>query len=80
MKVSVIIPSLNPDEKLVTVVDSLIRKGFGDIVLVNDGSDESHMWPFEKVGAYKECTILTHDVNRGKGRALKTALDRKSVV
>lgn len=34
MKVSVIIPSLNPDEKLVTVVDSLIRKGFGDIVLV----------------------------------------------
>ena len=43
MKVSVIIPSLNPDEKLVTVVDSLIRKGFGDIVLVNDGSDESHV-------------------------------------
>ena len=75
MKVSVIIPSLNPDEKLVTVVDSLIRKGFGDIVLVNDGSDESHMWPFEKVGAYKECTILTHDVNRGKGRALKTAFE-----
>ena len=75
MKVSVIIPSLNPDEKLVTVVDSLVKKGFKDIILVNDGSDESHMWPFEKVGAYDECTILTHEVNRGKGRALKTAFE-----
>ena len=50
MKVSVIIPSLNPDDKLVTVVDSLVKKGFKDIILVNDGSDKSHMWPFEKVG------------------------------
>ncbi len=75
MKVSVIIPSLNPDEKLVTVVDSLVKKGFSDIILVNDGSDESHMWPFEKVGAYEECTILTHEVNKGKGRALKTAFE-----
>ena len=36
MKVSVIIPSLNPDDKLVTVVDSLVKKGFKDIILVND--------------------------------------------
>ena len=75
MKVSVIIPSLNPDEKLVTVVDSLIQKGFRDIILVNDGSDDSHMWPFDKVSAYDECTILTHEVNKGKGRALKTAFE-----
>lgn len=75
MKVSVIIPSLNPDDKLVTVVDSLIKRGFKDIILVNDGSDASHMWPFEKVAEYEECTILTHDVNRGKGRALKTAFE-----
>ena len=33
------------------------------------------MWPFEKVGTYDECTILTHEVNRGKGRALKTAFE-----
>ena len=43
MKVSVIIPSLNPDEKLICVVDSLIEAGFDDIILVNDGSDENHM-------------------------------------
>lgn len=75
MKVSVIIPSLDPDEKLVTVVDSLIAKGFEDIILVNDGSSKEHMWPFEKVSQYSQCTILTHEVNKGKGRGLKTAFE-----
>lgn len=75
MKVSVIIPSLNPDEKLISVVDSLVDKGFDDIIIVNDGSDEEHMWPFEKVGNKKQCTILSHEVNRGKGRGLKTAFE-----
>ena len=75
MKVSVIIPSLNPDEKLICVVDSLREAGFDDIILVNDGSDENHMEPFEHVSAYPECTILTHEVNKGKGRGLKTAFE-----
>ena len=47
MKISVIIPSLNPDDKLVSVVDSLVKKGFEDIIIVNDGSDSAHLWPFE---------------------------------
>lgn len=73
MNVSVIIPSLNPDDKLISVVDSLVEYGFDDIIIVNDGSDEAHMCPFEKLSGYKACTILTHEVNKGKGRALKTA-------
>lgn len=75
MNVSVIIPSLNPDEKLVAVVDSLVLAGFDDIILINDGSDEAHMKPFETVSQYPQCTILTHAVNRGKGRGLKTAFE-----
>lgn len=75
MKISVIIPSLNPDDKLLSVVTSLIDKGFDDIIIVNDGSDAQHMQPFEQAAAYRECTILTHKINRGKGRALKTAFE-----
>lgn len=75
MNVSVIIPSLNPDEKLVAVVEAVIKEGFTDVILVNDGSDSDHLWPFEKVSKYKECTILTHEVNKGKGRGLKTAFE-----
>ncbi len=71
--VSIIIPSLNPDQKLMQVVKSLIAVGFEDIILVNDGSDDVHMQPFEEAAKYSQCTILTHEQNRGKGRALKTA-------
>lgn len=75
MKISVIIPSLNPDEKLKCVVDSLVEYGFDDIILVNDGSDQAHMEPFKVLSGYPQCTILTHEVNRGKGRGLKTAFE-----
>lgn len=72
-KVTIVLPSLNPDEKLNKVVDGLLGAGFTDIVLVNDGSDEAHLEPFRRAAAHKEVTLLTHEVNKGKGRALKTA-------
>ena len=69
--VTVIIPSLNPDDKLAKTVADLIESGFTDIVLVNDGSDAKYdsFFPSD----HPECTVLKHDVNRGKGAALKTA-------
>lgn len=71
--ISIVLPSLNPDEKLNMVVEGLLNVGFTDIVIVNDGSDDAHLEPFCKAKEHKEVTVLTHEVNRGKGRALKTA-------
>ena len=73
--VQVIIPSLNPDEKLAKTAAGMIEKGFTDIVLVDDGSDEAHRGEFGKIKeAYPDnVTVLVHEVNKGKGRALKTA-------
>lgn len=73
--VTIIIPSLNPDEKLMQVVDALLCEGFEDIVIVNDGSDSEHEEPFIRAAEHKECTVLKHEVNKGKGRALKTAFN-----
>lgn len=73
MNVTIVLPSLNPDEKLNLVVDSLLKEGFTDIIIINDGSDEAHLAPFTEAAAHPEVTVLTHEVNRGKGRALKTA-------
>lgn len=72
-EITVVLPSLNPDEKLNMVVDGLLREGFRDIVIVNDGSDEEHLEPFRQAAVHPEVTLLSHEVNRGKGRALKTA-------
>lgn len=73
--VTIIIPSLNPDEKLMQVVKSLVETGFEDIVLVNDGSDQNHLAPFVEADKYDQVTVLTHEVNKGKGRGLKTAFE-----
>ena len=73
MNVSIIVPSLNPDEKLEQVVIGLRNAGFNDIILVNDGSAPEYVHRFEECRTYPEVTVLTHPVNRGKGRAMKTA-------
>ena len=73
--VVVIIPSLNPDEKLNKVVNGAIDAGFTHILLVNDGSNDEHLAPFEEAAKHPEVTVLTHEVNKGKGRALKTAFE-----
>lgn len=72
-KVSVIIPAYKPDEKLIVTVNELISLGFDDIIVVNDGSGEEFAPVFEKVKNIHGCTLLLHEVNRGKGAALKTA-------
>ena len=72
--VTVVLPSLNPDEKLINTVNALLEKGFHDIIIVNDGSDEMHLTPFEALSMHEACTLLVHDRNYGKGHALKTAM------
>ena len=75
MNTTVIIPSLNPDEKIISTVKGLIDEGFDDIILVDDGSDEEHKARFEEAKAFDGVTLLVHEVNRGKGRAMKTAFE-----
>ncbi len=72
--ITIVLPSLNPDEKFTALMESLVAE-FDDIVVVNDGSDSTHLIPFEKASKYPNCLVLTHEVNKGKGRALKTAFE-----
>ena len=72
-QISVVLPSLDPDEKLLAVVDGLVAQGFDDIILVNDGSKPESLHFFETAAQHNCVTLLHHPVNRGKGAALKTA-------
>ncbi|MDY3781879.1 MAG: bifunctional glycosyltransferase family 2/GtrA family protein [Candidatus Faecousia sp.] len=72
--VSVVLPSLDPDEKLDAVIDGLLEYGFTDIILVNDGSKPENLPRFQHAAdIHPEVHLLHHPVNRGKGAALKTA-------
>ena len=72
--VSVVLPSLDPDEKLDAVINGLLEYGFTDIILVNDGSKPENLPRFQRAAdTHKEVHLLHHEINRGKGAALKTA-------
>ena len=73
-KISVVLPSLDPDEKLIAVIDGLLEYGFSDIILVNDGSKPENLHYFTDLAAqHPEIHLLHHEVNKGKGAALKNA-------
>ncbi len=71
----VVLPSLDPDEKLGLVIDGLLEYGFSHIILVNDGSKQENLHYFEEAKAkYPQVIdLLHHEVNKGKGAALKNA-------
>lgn len=75
LEIPVIIPSYEPDEKLITLLDALQAAGICHVVLVDDGSGEAYAPFFERAAAMENCTVLYHAVNLGKGRALKTAFN-----
>ncbi len=71
----VIIPSLEPDVKLVKLAGELKAEGFARIVIVDDGSGPEYDKIFREAQEAGSCVLLRHCVNQGKGRALKTAFN-----
>ena len=69
----IVLPSLDPDDKFDGVVQGLVDAGFAHVVIVDDGSDAAHQIHFDKAAQHSCCRVLHHGVNKGKGRALKTA-------
>jgi len=66
----VVIPALNPDNHLTKLVNELKEKTKYKIIVVDDGSNNNYDFNNLK----KQATILTHKTNKGKGKALRTAL------
>lgn len=74
-QLAIVLPSLNPDEKFGAVVNGLLESGFENIVIVDDGSTENEQHWFNSAAEHSQCHVLHHGVNKGKGRALKTAFE-----
>lgn len=80
LEIGIVIPALNPDDKLITLIHDLynnqsLQTIVKELIIVNDGSDADHTTIFSQITEMNlpNLTILTHDHNRGKGAALKTA-------
>ncbi len=73
--IAVIIPALNPDERMITLVQQLHDSGFVNIILVDDGSEIKNREYFKTCKERYHCTVIRHVVNFGKGMALKSAFN-----
>lgn len=69
----VVIPALDPDETLPAYAGALLARGAAEILVVDDGSGPDSAPVFAELKAMERCTVLSHEKNRGKGRAMKTA-------
>lgn len=67
----VLIPSLEPDDRLPAYITQLMENGFSRVVVVNDGSAPSYQPIFDRISTLG-ATVLGYAVNQGKGEALKT--------
>ncbi len=67
----VLIPSLQPDDRLPPYVEQLMNSGFTRVVVVDDGSGPAYDAIFNRIEA-QGATVIRYPVNKGKGEALKT--------
>ena len=74
--VVVLIPSYKPDEKLLTLLNALSAQDkYAGLLVVDDGGGETYRPIFERAKEIPGVTVVSHAVNQGKGRALKTGIN-----
>ncbi|MEE0955887.1 MAG: bifunctional glycosyltransferase family 2/GtrA family protein [Eubacterium sp.] len=74
--IPVIIPSYQPDQRLLQLLSELAPAAPGPVILVDDGSGPAYRDIFDRAACIiqpYDGRLLTHAKNCGKGRALKTA-------
>jgi len=69
MKTLIVIPAYNEELTIGSVV--ALAKKYGDVLVVDDGSKDRTSKIAREVGA----VVVKHEVNKGKGQALKTGFD-----
>ena len=73
--ICILIPSFNPDDNLSRLVKEIFQYKWKKIIIVDDGSTQETRKIFHNISKAYEVTVLSHDINKGKGAALKTGLD-----
>jgi putative flippase GtrA len=74
-EVIIVIPSLEPNKNLLLLLESIRKEGKElPILIVDDGSGGEYQTIFEEAKQNYLSHVLHHNVNKGKGAALKTAM------
>jgi len=72
-KVALIIPAYNEAERIGAVLDEVVKAPvINEIIVVDDGSIDTTV---EVAGRHEGVTVISRDLNGGKGAALKIGID-----
>ena len=74
MDIVIIIPALNPDERLLRLTEELRTLCDFPVIVVDDGSSRETQYIFDRLSDIDNCEVLHHVKNQGKGTALKTGI------
>ncbi len=70
-KIYIIIPAFNEGKVISSVLNSLKKNNFRDVIIIDDGSTDDTYEIAKRSGF----VVLRHLINRGKGAATQTGLD-----
>ncbi len=73
--IAIVIPSYNPDESTVMLIQQINAIYPAPIIVVDDGSRPETQAIFDRIKQFANAVVLKHNVNLGKGRALKSAFN-----
>ncbi len=74
--IPLVIPAYEPDERMTKLFEEFKEKGIHDVILIDDGSGEAYREVFRKAEEILQeigGEFLTHEKNKGKGGAIRTA-------
>ena len=74
--IPLVIPAYEPDERMTKLFEEFREKGIHDVILIDDGSGETYREFFQKAEEILQeigGELLTHEKNKGKGGAVRTA-------
>jgi glycosyltransferase involved in cell wall biosynthesis len=80
MKLSVIIPAYNEENTILNVIGRVRACGVPslEVIVVNDCSTDTTKAKLDSLGAVPDLVVVHHEVNKGKGAAIRTGQARVS--
>ena len=69
----ILIPAYEPGERMLILINQLIKSTTEQIIIVDDGSGDKYEHIFA-AAEHLGCTVIHHQFNQGKGTALKTGI------
>ena len=76
MRVSVLVPVYNEEKTVVEVIERVLATGVPfEVIVVDDGSSDNTVAALERYADSDTVKVITSNQNRGKGAALRTAME-----